>query len=415
MKKVLIEPGLLPIFRLFTGIQLGLILIVALGSFLLPGEPLEGKIWMGSIASLAAFLLVYLSWPWLERRLGPFYLPLAVLVSSFITLVGQFLGMEHNFSEYISSARELSLVLVFPLLVTSWQYRFRGAATFSLGSGLVDAMLAFASISHADLISSHYLRTVFVRTVAFIAIGYVISRLVREQSIQRKALQQANIELAHYAATLEQLTVSRERNRIASELHDTVAHTLSGTAVQLEALKSLLDVDSEQAHILLDQALKAIRQGLTETRRALQALRASPLEDLGLLLALRSLAEANAARGGLAVEVQLPEGKIKLPPDVEQGIYRVAQEALENVVKHSEARHAHLQLTKTNSLLTLTIMDDGRGFEADKVDASHHFGLKGMHERARLMGGRLEVESQPEQGAAIRLMVEVDRDPNLAV
>jgi signal transduction histidine kinase len=415
MKKTMIEPGLLPIFRLFTGIQLGGLLVFSIGSFVLPAEPLEGKIAVLSGVGVTVLLLGYLSWPALERRLGSLYLPLALLVSSLITLAVQSMGMQHDFTDYISTAREMSLLLVFPLLVTSWQYRMRAVLLFCLATGLLDMLFAIKSAPHADLIASHYLRTVFARSLVFMVIGYIVSHLMREQRAQRKALQQANAELVHYAATLEQLTVSRERNRVARELHDTVAHTLSGMAVQLEAVRSLWEVDNSQARTLLERALASTRHGLTETRRALQALRASPLEDLGLVLALRNLVEGSAARAGLVVDMQLPEDKLELPPDLEQGVYRVAQEALENIVKHAEAHRVSLQLFKVNNVLTLKVGDDGCGFDPGRVDGDQHFGLKGMYERARLMGGRLEVVSQPGQGTTVTLKVEVEYAANFIV
>ena len=108
---------------------------------------------------------------------------------------------------------------------------------------------------------------------------------------QGELLRQANAQLTHYASTLENLTVSRERNRMARELHDTLAHTLTGLSVTLETVKAYWDVDEDKARGLLDKSLETTRTGVEETRRALKSLRASPLEDMGLTLAIQKMAE----------------------------------------------------------------------------------------------------------------------------
>lgn len=145
---------------------------------------------------------------------------------------------------------------------------------------------------------------------------------------------------------------------------------------------------------------------LTETRRALRALRASPLEELGLALAVRSLAESVAEQTGDSLDWQGPERVDNLVPAMEQSVYRVAQEALANVAKHTSAQHLSVQLVQNNGRLTLQVADDGGGFELDRVNAAHHFGLKGMRERAEMVGGVLSVTSQPGSGTTVQLVIE---------
>ena len=216
-----------------------------------------------------------------------------------------------------------------------------------------------------------------------------------------------------FAVALEELTISRERNRLARELHDTLAHSLSAVAVQLEAVRSLWAVDPDGARDMLDQADGTARTGLTEARRALQDLRATPLKDLGLGLALRELAETAAERAGASLQLQLseqpPDG---LSPFAEQGIYRIAQEALENVVRHSGAKALSVSLQHSDGQATLQIGDDGLG--TDYADASPHqaggprgLGIRGMRERAELIGGTLQITSEVGQGTRVMLTVPV--------
>ncbi|MFN2225858.1 MAG: sensor histidine kinase, partial [Anaerolineae bacterium] len=266
-------------------------------------------------------------------------------------------------------------------------------------------------------------------------VGYIIVQLVSIHREQRAALavayeQQAaaHRRLQQYAATLEELTISRERNRLARELHDTLAHSLSAATVQMEAVRSLWTVDGARARKLLDEADATIRQGLVEARRALQALRASPLQEVGLIPALRALAESAAERSGARLDLHLPERPAgDLPPLVEQSVYRIAQEALENAVRHAGAESIALRLSHDPRRLILVVEDDGRGI-LDERDilaergmpgtsgAPVHrdtpegggqvtLGIRGMEERAGAIGGHLDIQSQDGHGTRVRLVV----------
>src|SRR5262249_44816572 len=158
----------------------------------------------------------------------------------------------------------------------------------------------------------------------FLLIGYIITNLRKAQREKEQALVAANAKLTDYAAAIEQLAVSRERNRLARDMHDTLAHTLSAVSVQLEAADSIWQSSPQEAHRLMEESLASARNGLGETRRALRALRSSPLDDLGLALALRDLAEATAERAGWQLDLQLADD-LNLPPELEQNIYLIAQ------------------------------------------------------------------------------------------
>ncbi len=410
MKRNTLEPGLLPVFRLFVGLQVGFFLFESLHlryQHQAPPHPLEAS-W--TLAALGAVLLIYLAWPGLERRLGAAYLPIALAFNSLMPYVGQVITMSYGAETYIGLAEELGLILIFPLLLISWQYRFRVALVFSLITMVADHSLMLWVTAPSSPLDTDYSGFLAVRTIMCLVLGFAVSRLITAQRQQRQALARANVQLAQYATTLEQLATSRERNRLARELHDTLAHTLSGLAVELEAVKTLWDTDSGQAHALVEHSLTATRAGLTETRRALQALRAAPLEDLGLILALRALAESTAAQTGAQLTCQLPDRVQNLSPAVEQCIYRVAAEALANASKHAGARQLTVRLTRDDRHLMLEVCDDGCGFDLAKVDAERHLGLRGMCERAELIGGRLEVESRLGVGTTIRLRVEEKDD-----
>lgn len=408
-KNTSIEPGLLSIFRLFLGIQLSLTVLNVLAH--IHFNQLSGCPYcILAVAAAGFFLLIgYLSWPFLQARLGRFYLPLALFFAIFISLLIQN-ELIQSFSdpqEFLNeSVWQMVLFFFFPLVLIAWQYNFRLVVLYSLfAGGLEVAMLHFGQYEWV-FNEVFYQRSILMRTIVFLAIGYVISLIMNQQRQQRQALSEANQRLRHYAATLEQLAVMQERNRMSRELHDTLAHTLSGLAVQLEAVRSLWQPAPERSYAMLEDSLQATRTGLTEARKAVQALRASPLEDLGLILALRNLAESAASRSGATLSLELPAKLEKLSPDVEQGLFRVAQEALENIVRHAVAGRITLRLACENSRLALTISDDGQGFDLAQVDARKHFGLQGLRERVAMLSGDLQIRSQVGQGTTIHLVLE---------
>lgn len=202
-----------------------------------------------------------------------------------------------------------------------------------------------------------------------------------------------------HARRLEAVQVE-ERNRLAREIHDTIAQDLSAIAFQLEAAEALLtqQADPERARRSVSAALGLTRKGLEEARRSVLDLRAAPLEGRTLPAALAALAQE------AAVTFEAPAVAVPLPPAVEVGLYRIAQEALQNAQRHAGAARVVLRLEVSPESARLTVQDDGKGFPEGAADASR-FGLVGMRERARLLGGTFQVESSP--GAGTRITAEV--------
>ena len=198
--------------------------------------------------------------------------------------------------------------------------------------------------------------------------------------------------------------MSRERNRLARELHDTLAHSLTAISVSLETAKAYFDIDTEKSRDFIDKSLDATRKGADETRRALKALRSSSLEDMGLSLAIQRTAESAAARFHLNLTLDLKNPMPTLSPDVEQTIFRVAQESIENIVNHSRAKNFSVTLD-SDIHTTLTIQDDGIGFDTKSKEPTGHFGLVGMHERAQLAGGKLKISSEKGKGTKVVLTI----------
>ena len=126
-----------------------------------------------------------------------------------------------------------------------------------------------------------------------------------------------------------------------------------------------------------------------------------------MALAIRSLAETTASRGGLKLDLHIADYLGSISPDIEQAVYRITQEALTNVADHANARHLTVQLRRFDSRLVLTVSDDGKRFDPLIHPSAKRFGIQGMQERAEMLGGLLHVESQPSAGTVVMLSVEV--------
>jgi len=356
-------------------------------------------------------LLIYLSLRVLRRWLGRFYLPIALMVISVVPLLTYamttILHIGHGLTGEAAwiDPGGLYLWLVLPLLLISLQYSMRVLWLFIIGTALVSilTMLPIAAAGGPPIQLTN--EQVFVRVLLFGIVGYVIVRISTAQRKQRAALAEKNNELETFASTLEQLAISRERNRMARELHDTLAHTLSAVNIQLKALDVLLESDPPTARQTLHQVQQMTRDGLTDSRRALHSLRAAPLEELGLILALRRLAETTQERTGMHITADLPEQINGIQPFNEQSIYRIADEAIANVVRHARATEVKLALHQHKNILQLEVTDDGIGFDVKKVGQNGHYGLIGMQERAALCNGKIEIQSAHGHGTHVTLTI----------
>ncbi|HLH27107.1 MAG TPA: GAF domain-containing sensor histidine kinase [Chloroflexota bacterium] len=205
-------------------------------------------------------------------------------------------------------------------------------------------------------------------------------------------------ERARQAAVLE------ERQRLARELHDSVSQALYGVSLYAEAAgRALADGETAPAAAHLREIRETVQEALGEMRLLLFELRPPLLEEHGLAGALEARLRAVEARAGLVTEFH-GEHAARLPPETEQELYRLAQEALNNVLRHAQATRVTVWLDVAPDGATLEIVDDGVGFEPAR-GCSGGFGLRGMSERAERLGGTLAVESAP--GAGTRVRVEV--------
>ena len=249
---------------------------------------------------------------------------------------------------------------------------------------------------------------IVVFVILFVAL-YMRQNEAREQAQSLAAkLESANLQLGEYAAQVEELTLAAERQRIARELHDTLSQGLTGLVLQLEAVKAHLEAGrGERAIAIIDQSLARARSTLADSRSAIDDLRAVPT---GMPEAMRAKTERFTQATGIPCELSLALGDTKIPPATSDHLLRILNEALTNVTRHAKADQVWIRFEATNSHLELEIKDDGQGFEPGIVTGDGHYGLLGLRERARLVGGTLKIESAPGQGTRIRLVVPINQE-----
>jgi signal transduction histidine kinase len=210
------------------------------------------------------------------------------------------------------------------------------------------------------------------------------------------------IENARLYQQEEAFAVMRERQRLARELHDSVAQSLYSMTLYADAAGNLLRSGRAEAIAEHLAELKMTAQeALREMRLLIFELRPTELEQHGLAGALQARMESVEARSGLHVDLQV-EGVEQLPFETAQEIYRIAQEALNNVLKHAQARNLHARLRFIGSCVTLEMEDDGVGFDMAST-GGHGLGIRGMHERAAAIGADLSITSQPGRGTHVRV------------
>jgi len=200
-----------------------------------------------------------------------------------------------------------------------------------------------------------------------------------------------------------QKAVLEERQRLARELHDSVSQALYGIALGARTARTLVDRDPAQAGEPLDYVLSLAEAALAEMRALIFELRPEALETEGLVAALTKQMESARARHGLEVTAEWCD-EPDLPYEVKEAVYRIAQESLNNIVKHAQARRVDLRLSCGADEIVLEIVDDGVGFASEEAFPGH-LGLRSMRERAMRLGGTLQVESAQSQGTRIRAYI----------
>lgn len=238
-------------------------------------------------------------------------------------------------------------------------------------------------------------------------------------------ISQDDLRVLHTVADLMSMAIQRarlyqkskdvgainERNRIAREIHDTIAQGMAATILQLETADALLEVESntEKVKDIIQQAITQTRKNLDEARRSVMDLRAAPLEGKTLPEALYALLDDPDLSSTLETQCEIMGSGPPLSMRIATGLYRIAQEGINNVKQHAHASNLRIELRLVPEWVKLVIEDDGQGFRTQHIPHGH-FGLIGMKERVKLLGGKINISSTPSVGTIIEVTIPLDKD-----
>jgi len=364
-------------------------------------------------------IFILLSFKNIQRKITkPMFLMILYILALITVLSRQFIfarfgkGPELPFplGQHIRWEWDMIFFLIIPLVFIAWQFSMREVIYYCLLIIAAEAVpLVFSENRRELFFLIANLISDIARSTVLAIVGWIENRLVAVQREQHSQLAAANKKLRKFALTNEKLAQTQERNRLARELHDTLAHTLSSVSVQLEATKALFDREPKKAKKMLTQTIKNTKNGLTETRRTLVDLRSSELESYGLTQALRNLGNSAAERGGFKISYHLDKGMDVLSDEIGHCLYRTAQEALENILKHANAKNVSVNLLFDADAIKLDVIDDGKGFDAEELEVEH-LGIRGMRERVEMIGGTFTMESESGSGSQISVVLEREND-----
>jgi signal transduction histidine kinase len=286
--------------------------------------------------------------------------------------------------------------LLVVLAFASW----RGLYTAILASLL--AFLSYLYFLVSPLYTFLVLRVEDLFTLAaFLATAIITGQLASALRRRAEQAQSRERELRVLYEQAQELAALQERQRLARELHDSVSQALYGISLGAHTARETLQNEPEQAAASLEYVLRLAEAGLAEMRALIFELRPESLETEGLVVALTKQVAVLRTRYKLTVEADLQD-EPDLSLEMKHALYRIAQEAFHNIIKHAHASAVVLRLARQEREVILEISDDGKGFDPTKTFPGH-LGLHSMRERSARIGGTFAVESTPGQGTRIRV------------
>lgn len=299
-----------------------------------------------------------------------------------------------GFLDYLAGYEvSLAILYVFPIALVSW--------TVGMSAGIAISIIS----SVAQYIGDEVARPPYIqpfmpfwRAIAAVCFYLLLVWLV----VARKQAERRQAELM---TQLQDSTVLEERNRMAGEIHDTLAQGFTGILVQLEAARDTITSSPEEATKHVERARDLARASLGEARRSVWSLRPLELEAEGLVDAVQHFLDRIAAGGPTAVTFSLQGIPYPLPSGVAQGLLRVCQEAVVNALRHAKASRVLVYIMFDPSEVKLFVQDNGLGFDPGSRETGKGFGLTIMRERAERIGAQLEVHSEPGAGTRVIMAV----------
>ncbi|QNE75176.1 sensor histidine kinase [Streptomyces finlayi] len=297
--------------------------------------------------------------------------------------------------------------LAFPLYFMELHLLGRRAGLVAMTLTAVAAITAFTWHQHAFNSAAVIGPALGAAVATATVLGY--QALYRESEERRRLIDELTATRADLSAAHHTAGVLAERERLAREIHDTLAQSLSSIQLLLRAAQRALPDRTEAAGEYVEQARQAAQENLTEARRFVRALTPPGLEDSSLSAALERLCATTTAHSGMPVRFHVSGDPTTLQVPYEVALLRIAQSALANTVRHADASHAEVTLSYMDTEVALDVVDDGTGFDPTAVPApgmaEDGFGLAAMRSRARALGGTLSIESARGEGTAVAVLL----------
>jgi signal transduction histidine kinase len=357
-----------------------------------------------NIGGITAFFLVFLAWYWIFIiRLDRWGRSSPILVVSFAVMMLLLAGMTTVHGIYYMQLFSM-YAIIFSVMQT------RQAIALSIFLSVLGGFLIIRE-NELTLAQSTGIIAGF-STAAFFSIlfGLFISAIIRQSSERQQIIDELKAARADLAQAEREAGILEERQRLAREIHDTLAQGFTSIVMHLEAADQALPDHAalQPARQRIIQARNTARESLAEARRFVWALRSEPLERETLVFAIRRVAKLWEEETGIPTQVEISGDEHNLPSPFEVTLLRTTQEALANIRQHASARHVIITLTYMEDQVILDVQDDGQGFDASAAptcktgrEAGTGFGLLGMRERAEQLGGSLIIESVPGEGTTL--------------
>lgn len=294
-------------------------------------------------------------------------------------------------------------LILLPLVSEAIQH-LPATAAF-LATGLIWAASTFPLLQITDLGGALSTGMAYLSAIVFVAV--FTNSTLREQKM-RVALSEANTRLREYANRIEQNAILEERNRLAREIHDGLGHYLTAVNIQLKAAQAILHSDPEEAARAINKAQILSEEALADVRRSVSALRTDQPVSQKASQVIQILADSISS-DLLNISCTTTGDEPDLPPHVVFTLYRIVQEALTNVQKHSGASSAAITLQYLPDRLNLSIADNGAGMNPQDHETDGHFGLVGLRERVHLMGGEASIHTAPGKGVTLQVEIPITR------
>lgn len=389
---VLISLFLAPIFGVYQEYCLWGLLGLTLGYFIYLGTRIEAQTtWLNKwlYTGVAFFLIWYIFFLISELHTGVKSNLESLLLLHLVALIRACLM-------FLGKQRWVAIIL----LMASYQ-----SVTIVIGSiwgdliNLVDRDVTLRSVDVQRVLEISIYNVTIVFTAITALLVLLVNTLVSEHR-SREQLVQAHSQLRHYAQRIEDQTMLTERNHIAREIHDALGHTLTAQSIQLENALVLFEPEPDRAYEFLTQAKALSQTALQEVRRSVAQLRTNLLAGKSFEAAIDDLITEFQQAYPCIVDCQIEV--FRMPIEAQSACYRIIQEALTNIARHSKADRVSINLNVINSsIFQLQISDNGCGFQQDQTTSG--FGLQGIQERAAAIGAQCTIESTPGQGCRLQL------------